>query len=86
MNGDYHIKLPARRASSPEGKIEKEPMNQCQCINKLYRARYEDIDMFTVRDMLSGKVFIMCPRCFDKIKRLTNFQVVAYPRDSMKAR
>lgn len=82
MNGDY-----GRQQREPEPKKkEPEPLNKCKCINPVFRARYNEIDSFTVRDMLSGKVFILCPKCWRKLEKLSNFQIVAYPREHMKAR
>jgi hypothetical protein len=74
MNGDYEKSKASIRQT------------KCRCINRIFRAEYLDVDSYTVRDSVSGVTFIMCPRCYDRIKKLSGYHVVAYPRYSIEAR
>jgi len=59
---------------------------KCRCINRIFRAEYLDVDSYTVRDSIGGVIFTLCPRCYDRIKKLSGYHIVAYPRNSIEAR
>lgn len=59
-------------------------LNKCRCINPLFRAEYLEVDCYTVRDNVCCVTFILCPRCYERVRSLKGYQIIAYPRDSTR--